>query len=170
MIVRTIYMLQAVILCQFFTCTVTFILLLFSSAFVLNTLCAVDAIKPKEVKFDVWFVLFMSWFKMLFPSPRSNGLSLIFSPNYFKIPGFCFVIAVVFSILLLLLGFSLISSPCLPERLLLNFLLLCFLLTLPSQSEKQPIHGTSCSSKLSCYFRHSNYWSLQGSSATFFLP
>lgn len=100
MIVRTIYVLQAVILCQFFTCTVTFILLLFSSVFVLNTLCTVDVIKPKEVKFDVWFVLFMSLFKMLFPSPRSNGgLSLIFSPNYFKIPGFCFVF--VLSLLLL---------------------------------------------------------------------
>lgn len=93
----------------------TFILILFSSAFVLNTLCTVDVIKPKEVKFDVWFVLFMTWFKILFPSPRSNGHSLIFSPNYVKIPGFLFcfclvIVVVVSSILLLLLGFPLFSS------------------------------------------------------------
>lgn len=113
--VRMIYMLQEVIFCQFFTCTVTFILLLFSSAFVLDTLCTVDVIKPKEEKFDIWFVLFMTWFKILFPSPRSNGHSLIFSPNYFKIPGFLFcfcfaIVVVVSSILLWLLGFPLISS------------------------------------------------------------
>lgn len=94
-------MLQEVILCRFFTCTVTFILMLFSSAFVLDTLCTVNVIKPKEVKFDIWFVLFMTWFKILFPSPRSNEHSLIFSPNYFKIPGFLFYFCFVVSSILL---------------------------------------------------------------------